>query len=212
MNIECIPDGLVQSNVYIIWGSGNEAVVIDCGCKPETILAVLNKKSLCVKHVILTHGHFDHIYYVDALREKTNATVYIHEQDARCLSDPQYSGLALFRAENDISFNPADYLLHDGDVLECGDLKLRIIHTPGHTTGGVCVHAENALFTGDTLFKSSIGRTDFPGGSMADLLKSIQYKLFTLPEETIVYPGHGVPTTIGYEKMNNPFLRGQEIR
>lgn len=205
MLIEKIPSGLVQSNVYIVSGNG-EAVIIDCGCPPERILEALSTNELTAKHVILTHGHFDHIYYIDALRKKADVMVHIHEEDAKCLTDPYYNGLAHFPVEGTFTFNPADHLFQDGYILECGGMKFHILHTPGHTKGGSCIYVENALFTGDTLFKTSIGRTDFPGGSYDDIEKSIREKLYCLPEETIVYPGHGVHTTIGYEKRHNPYF------
>lgn len=206
MFIKCIPNGLVQSNVYVI-GKNGEAVIIDCGCPPDKILEVLNDNKLTAKHVILTHGHFDHIYYIDALREKLDVTVHIHEQDAECLTDPNQNGIALFQVQGASTFGAAEQLLRDGDVVECGGLQFKIIHTPGHTKGGICIYVENALFTGDTLFQASIGRTDFPGGSMMEIEASIREKLYSLPDDTVVYPGHGGKTTIGFEKRNNPFVR-----
>lgn len=206
MQIDCISHGLVQSNIYIVSNHG-EAVIIDCGCTPDSILAITEKKGLELKHVILTHGHFDHIYYVDALRQKANVQVCIHEQDARCFSDPYYNGLALFPVKGNIAFKPADRLLQDSDSVECGGLQFCIIHTPGHSKGCICIHVEDALFTGDTLFRDSIGRTDLPGGSMDEITSAIRDKLFCLPEGTIVYPGHGAPSTIGYEMKHNPYFR-----
>ncbi|ANX01264.1 MBL fold metallo-hydrolase [Thermoclostridium stercorarium subsp. leptospartum DSM 9219] len=206
MIIECIPDGLIQSNVYIVAKDG-EGVVIDCGCPPEKILETANGKNIKLKHVILTHGHFDHIYYIDQLRNMIDIRVHIHELDAPCLSDPFLNGLAQFPVQGSFTFRPADNLLRDGDVIECSGLFFKIIHTPGHTGGGICILVDNALFTGDTLFNSSIGRTDFPGGSMDELIRSIKGKLYILPDDTNVYPGHGITTTIGYEKKYNPFCR-----
>ncbi|NLN65396.1 MAG: MBL fold metallo-hydrolase [Clostridiaceae bacterium] len=206
MFIECIPSGLVQSNVYMVSGNG-EAVIIDCGCNPDTILNLAGNNMLTVKHVILTHGHFDHIYYTDALREKADVQVHIHEADANCLVDPYLNGMALFPVKGTKTFHPADHLLKDGDILECGGLSYHIIHTPGHSKGSICIHVGNALFTGDTLFHTSIGRTDLPGGSMEDIEKSIREKLYSLQDETAVYPGHGVKTSIGYEKKHNPYYR-----
>ncbi len=206
MQIECISHGLIQSNIYIVSNQG-QAVVIDCGCTPDKILAISEKMSLELKYVILTHGHFDHIYYLDDLRQKTNVQVCIHEQDAKSFSDPFSNGLALFPVKGNITFDPPDCVLKDGDCLECGGLQFHIIHTPGHSKGGICIHVENALFTGDTLFRDSIGRTDLPGGSMYEITNAIRNKLFCLPEETVVYPGHGEPSTIGYEKNHNPYFR-----
>jgi len=204
--IECIPNGLVQSNVYIVASNG-EGVVIDCGCPPEKILEIAQSREIELKHVIITHGHFDHIYYIDQLRDLINSPVHIHEKDAVCLSDPFLNGLAHFPVQGSFTFRPADNLLRDGDVIECSGLSFKIIHTPGHTKGGICILVENALFTGDTLFNASIGRTDFPGGSMDEIIRSIKGKLYTLPDDTNVYPGHGITTTICYEKKYNPFCR-----
>ena len=206
MFIKCISDGLVQSNVYIVGGNG-EGIIIDCGCPADNILKTIKANDLTAKHVILTHGHFDHFYYINALRNQTDVTVHIHEQDADYLSDPLLNGLALFSMDGVYKFSPADNLLKNGDILKSGGLKFQILHTPGHTKGGICIYVENCVFTGDTLFKSSIGRTDFPGGSMNSIEKSIKEKLYTLPENTVVYPGHGKSTTIGFEKKNNPYVR-----
>lgn len=206
MTIECIPNGLVQSNVYIVADNG-EGVVIDCGCPPEKVLEIANTRNIKLKHLILTHGHFDHIYYIDRLRELVDIKVHIHEKDADCLSDPFLNGLANFPVQGSFTFNPADSLLKDGDIIECSGLSFRIIHTPGHTKGSISILAGNALFTGDTLFNASIGRTDFPGGSTDEIIRSIKGKLYTLPDDTDVYPGHGITTTIGYEKKYNPFCR-----
>lgn len=206
MLIECIPNNIVQSNVYIVAQNG-EGVVIDCGCSVEKLMAVVEKHALKIKYIILTHGHFDHIYFIDPVREKTGAKVCIHEMDSDSFTDPKLNGLALFPIKGVTSFKPADILLKDGDSLECGGLTYKIIHTPGHSKGGVCIYLENNIFTGDTLFKETIGRTDFPGGSPTDIKKSITEKLYNLPDETIVYPGHGDATTIGYEKRYNPYFR-----
>ncbi len=205
MQIECISNGLLQSNIYIVSNNG-QALVIDCGCPPDRVLDVVKKKGLELKHVILTHGHFDHIYYVEALRQKANVQVCIHEQDAKCFTDPWYNGLALFPVQGNIAFRPADRLLRDGDTIECGDLQYHIIHTPGHSKGCICIHVEDALFSGDTLFRGSIGRTDLPGGSMDEITGAIREKLFCLPEDTVVYPGHGAQSTIGTEKKYNPYF------
>lgn len=209
MIIECVPNGLVQSNVYIV-SQGGEGVIIDCGCPPKKILDVVNNRDIKINNVILTHGHFDHIYYIDSLREMSDVKVHIHEKDAECLSDPNMNGLAHFPVQGSFTFNPADNLLKDGDEIHCSGLSFKVIHTPGHTKGGICVLVQDALFSGDTLFKSSVGRTDFPGGSMSEITKSIKEKLFTLPDDTTVYPGHGITTTIGYEKKHNPFCSSDE--
>jgi len=157
--------------------------------------------------VVLTHGHIDHIAGVVALHSTfPDAKVYIHELDAEMLREPRanlsaMSGMAFSAAPPDVS-------LQDGDVIEQAGVKLLVLHTPGHTPGGICLfcQAEGAAFVGDTLFAGSIGRTDFPGGSMRQLLSSVKDRLFTLPDETKVYPGHGPATTIAHEKKYNPFF------
>jgi len=205
MIIECISGGLINSNVYVV--AGNEGgVIIDCGCPAEKIIETVNRFGIDIKDVILTHGHFDHVYYADSIRELPGMKIHIHKNDADFLTDPVKSGLMFYHRRGVQGFKPADNLLDDGDILKIGDLELKILHTPGHTPGSISVAVGNCVFTGDTLFHTSIGRTDFPGGSHKDIIKSIKNRLFTLPEETTVYPGHGESTQIGYEKRNNPFV------
>jgi len=205
MIIECISGGLINSNVYVV--AGNEGgVIIDCGCPAEKIIETVNRFGIDIKDVILTHGHFDHVYYADSIRELAGMKIHIHKNDADFLTDPVKSGLMFYHRRGVQGFKPADNLLDDGDILKIGDLELKILHTPGHTPGSISVAVGNCVFTGDTLFHTSIGRTDFPGGSHKDIIKSIKKRLFTLPEETTVYPGHGESTQIGYEKRNNPFV------
>jgi len=205
MVIECLSGGLVNSNVYVVAGNGG-GVIIDCGCPAQKIIETVKKHGKNIKDVILTHGHFDHVYYADSIRELAGMRIHIHKNDADYLTDPVKSGLMFYQRRGAEGFKPADNLLSDGDILKFGDLEVRILHTPGHTPGGISIVIGNCVFTGDTLFHSSIGRTDFPGGSAKDIVNSIRNKLFTLPEETTVYPGHGEPTKIGYEKRNNPFV------
>ncbi|NLM28732.1 MAG: MBL fold metallo-hydrolase [Clostridiaceae bacterium] len=205
MIIECISGGLVNSNVYVVAGNSG-GVIIDCGCPAERIIEAVKKTGIDIKDVILTHGHFDHMYYIDSIRELAGMRIHIHKNDADFLTDPVKSGLMFLHRRGAKSINPADNLLDDGDILKIGDLELKILHTPGHTPGSICILVVNNVFTGDTLFHTSIGRTDFPGGSHKDIVKSIKNKLFTLPEDTVVYPGHGEPTDIGHEKRNNPFV------
>ncbi len=209
MLIECIPNNLIDSNVYIVANNG-EGVIIDAGCNAEKLISITEKHSVKFEYIILTHCHFDHMYYMDSIRERTGARVCIHEMDSECLLDPKLNGMALFLSQDTASFNPADILFKDGDVFECGGLTYKIIHTPGHTKGGICVLVGNNVFTGDTLFKETIGRTDFPGGSSAEIKKSITGKLYELPDETIVYPGHGNASTIGHEKKCNLYFRVPE--
>jgi len=210
MKIDCLILGEYQTNCYILRenDSAEDCLIIDAGLGESKLINFLNKHKLNPIALVLTHGHIDHIAAVTALREHyPKIKVYIHELDAELLTQPEYNLSALTGA----IFNAgrADSLVQDKSVIEQAGLKLEVLHTPGHTPGGICLYSkdEGIVFTNDSLFADSIGRTDFPGGSTAKLLKSIKEKLFTLPEETVVYPGHGPATTIGHEKAHNQFFR-----
>ncbi len=194
------------SNCYIIGCSETkEVAVIDPGGEGEKIISLLESKGYQVKYIINTHGHLDHIGANKAIKDKFNCDILIHELDGAMLPDPS-KNLSSFMC-GQVASPPADRLLTEGEIIEIGStLKLEVIHTPGHTPGGICLKAGKLLFTGDTLFGGSIGRSDFPGGSHATLIKSIKEKLLNLPEDTVVYPGHGPESTIGEEKETNPFL------
>lgn len=181
------------SNCYVI-GQGKEAVIIDAGAKAETVLEYIKKENLTIKYIILTHGHDDHFNELPKLKSKfPDAKIVIHQNDN--------GSLRLIK----IKF--ADILLKGNETLMVGNLKLEIIHTPGHTGGGICIKAGNKIFTGDTLFKETVGSSDSWSGNFDTLIKSIKTKLLTLKDDMIIYPGHGAQSTIGYEKMNNPFLK-----
>ena len=206
MIIEQLPLGPIQANCFIVGcKETKEAVVIDPGDEADKILMTLAKKALKVKKIINTHGHFDHVGANRRLKEVTGAKLMIHSQDVPLLSQSAASAKAWgMRADN----SPApDKTLEDGDIITFGNLSLTVIHTPGHSPGGISLYGQGAVFVGDTLFRGSVGRTDFPGGDFDTLIKSIQQKIFGLPEDTKVYPGHMGPTTVGTEKRNNPFCR-----
>ncbi len=203
MKISRIMTGLVDSNVYIL-GDAGEAVLIDAGVTTGEIEKVLKEEALALKYIILTHAHFDHVAYVDELRDRTGAKVLVHEKDAGALTDPYYNGSVMFGKSR--VFKPADVLLKDGDVIEFGGTKLEVIHTPGHTSGGICIKSDNTVFTGDTLFRLSIGRSDLGDGDGDLLIASIKTKLMPLADDTVVYPGHGAASAIGFERKNNYFL------
>ncbi|GAB6158941.1 MBL fold metallo-hydrolase [Desulfotomaculum varum] len=205
MIIETIVVGNLEANCYIIGcPKTRRAAVVDPGEEAERILDKLAKGGWQPVAVVLTHGHADHIGAVGEINKATGAPVLIHSQDGAMLTDPARNLSAWLGTQ--LSFKPADRLLADGDTIEVGTITLSVIHTPGHTPGGICLKAGQDLFTGDTLFAGSIGRSDFPGGSHSTLIKSIQSKLLTLPEDTRIYPGHGPASTIGAEKRHNPFL------
>lgn len=198
--------GPLSANCYIVADEeAKEAVVVDPGGEGDMIAELCRQQGLAVRYIINTHGHADHILGNAALKEATGAQLLVHEADKEMLTSAQLS-LAAYVGEQG-KLIPPDRILREGDELPLGALVLKILHTPGHTPGGICLAVENALFTGDTLFAESVGRTDFPGGSHMQLLDSIKTKLYTYPDDTVVYPGHGPSTTIQQEKVYNPFVR-----
>ncbi|MGQ9919919.1 MAG: MBL fold metallo-hydrolase [Desulfobacca sp.] len=199
--------GMLESNCYILGDEDSrEAVVIDPGGDSPDILAVLQKENLRLKTIINTHGHFDHVGANQALVEATGAPIAIHAADAPMLSQP--SAEALFFTGGRLQPSQASILLAEGDVVEFGPYQLKVLHTPGHTLGGICLvlQHEPIVYVGDTLFAGSIGRTDFPGGSFADLIQSVKNKIFPLGDHYLVLPGHGPATTVGQERQHNPFF------
>ena len=201
-----ITSGSLGEHIYILGADGTkDVVVIDPG-EAKPALAALERDSLNCVAVLLTHGHFDHIGGVRALKDAYGATVYIHEADAGMLKSNRMS-LAVLTGEL-VKPVEADVLLQGGETLELAGLKLDVIHTPGHTKGGVCyaLKSERKLFVGDTLFMEGAGRTDFPGGSEKELYHSIADKLFPLEGDFDVYCGHEEDTTLEHERNNNPFV------
>jgi glyoxylase-like metal-dependent hydrolase (beta-lactamase superfamily II) len=205
---EVIPVGILQCNCSIFGDeSTREAIVIDPGDNISSILAILAKHALRVKAIIITHAHIDHIGGAAKLKKATGAPVYMNENDQVLYDglDEQAGWLSIETPEQ----TEIDVAARDGDVLRLGEADFRILHTPGHTQGSlsVWIPSENKLVAGDTLFRSSIGRTDLPGGDSRQILRSISSKLLPLPDEAVVVPGHGPSTTIGREKEFNPFLQ-----
>lgn len=220
MIIRTLEVGMLQTNCYLVvsdrareaadggcpFASGRRpAAIIDPGDDSDLILDALDELDATVGMILLTHFHFDHIMAAPELLRETGAPLAIHEDEAALLADPP----ALFRfARPDTPRLRADRLLHDGDEVVIGDITLQVLHTPGHSPGGVSFYAatEGVVFCGDTLFAEGVGRTDFPGSSTDRLVRSIHERLFTLPDDTMVYPGHGPSTTIGHERRANPWV------
>lgn len=199
--------GPLGTNCYILGCEQTlKGAVIDPGGDARVILKEIEALKLKVEYIINTHGHGDHIIGNYELKVATGASLLIHEEDAGYLLDPQ-KNLAGFFGKT-LKGLPADRLLKDGDLINIGkEINLKVIHTPGHTPGGICLDSGEHLFTGDTLFAGSIGRTDFPGGSYQTLINSVQTKLFTLKGDRRVWPGHGPGSTLEYEKKTNPFFK-----
>lgn len=209
MILEQIQVGHMAVFAYLIGDEQTgEAMLIDPAADVGRLLGEARKRGLQIRHIVNTHGHVDHIAGNADCRKETGAKIVIHELDADMLTSTPSVMLRMFNAK---ASPPADITVRDGDTVSAGGISLQVFHTPGHTPGGVCLYSPGFVLTGDTLFVESVGRTDFPGGSWEALRNSIVTRLLTLPEETVVLPGHNygrVPrSTIGHEKRHNPFLR-----
>jgi hydroxyacylglutathione hydrolase len=205
---EILPVGLLQCNCSILGDEQTrEAIVVDPGDNIPEIELILNKHGLTVKAIVVTHAHIDHVAGAKQLKQKTGAPVYLNRNDSELLAalDVQAQWIGVETPERvEVDMNATD-----GMTLHLADTELHVFHTPGHTQGSISLYLpqQSKLIAGDTLFRESIGRTDLPGGNTRQLLSSIKTRLLTLPEETIVIPGHGPSTTIGREKQRNPFLQ-----
>ncbi|MFC1911343.1 MBL fold metallo-hydrolase [Chloroflexota bacterium] len=208
MIIKSLVVGPFAANCYIVGSSSTkQAMIIDPGAEPKTILRTVQQTGLSISLIVITHAHMDHVGALREVQERTAAQFAVHE------AEKGFVFSAPMRMLTSVGITPfksppkPDRLLKDGDHIDIGDLHFEVLYTPGHSSGGISLSGHGVVFTGDTLFNSGIGRTDFPGCSHERLMKSIHEKLMVLPDETIVYPGHGPPTTIGDERRGNPFLQ-----
>lgn len=194
-----------MTNTYLVWDEATlEAILIDPAAQSNEILQDIKNLKLTMKFIVNTHGHGDHIAGNNYFKKNLQIPLCIHKLDAEMLTNPHKNLSADMGTE--VISPAADKLLVDKDVVSFGEIEMKIIHTPGHTKGGICLYHEPYLFCGDTLFEESIGRTDLPGGNLEEIKKSIIDKLFKLPDETKVFPGHGDFTSIEDEKIGNPFV------
>ncbi|HIZ76963.1 MAG TPA: MBL fold metallo-hydrolase [Firmicutes bacterium] len=201
--IEVMPLG---TNCYFAFDeSTREGIVIDPGGSSDLIMKKIDELQMKVVAIVNTHGHWDHVGANQTVSEKMGVPVYIHEDDADYLTDPAKNISNMMGTQSQTK--AADHLLKEGDTVTFGSCELEVIHTPGHTPGGICLYGHGVLFCGDTLFYRSIGRTDLPGGDFHTLIESIKNKIFTLPGDTLVCPGHGMVTNVRDEINGNPFVR-----
>lgn len=208
--VACITVGIFQENCYLYaCPVTNEAVIIDPGDEAPRILSRIEELHLIPKYILNTHGHIDHICAIDEVSAVYPVPLAIHADDVYMLSEERTA--RMYGRKAPLVQRKPDMLLKEGDRISFGTLTLEVLYTPGHTRGGVCfVSAPYCVFSGDTLFQRSIGRTDFEGGNYDQLATSIREKLYTLDEDLVVFPGHGEPTTIGEEKYENPFVTVEE--
>lgn len=200
--------GPFASNCFVVGSEKTgEGMVIDPGADAGTILKAVENLKLSIALIVATHNHVDHVGALRPVKDATGAPYAVHEADAESLVPAAFGRMLGVVVGGSIKSAPKpDRLLRDGDTIEVGDLQFKVLHTPGHTPGGISLLCDHVVFSGDTLFNFGIGRTDLAGGSYESLMDSIARKLLVLPDETVVYPGHGPKTTIGMERKRNPFL------
>lgn len=206
LKIACMTIGVCATNCYYVYREGStEVIVFDPADRGGDIYHAITEKGFKIGAILLTHGHFDHIWGAEELRSKSGARIYAYEKEQPMCES---SNLNLSAQMGRACTIKVDCYRKDGEKIRVGNLKCRLLATPGHTAGSCCYYFEEdgKLFSGDTLFCQSVGRTDFPTGSMSEIVRSVKEKLMVLPDEVKVYPGHGDTTTIGFERENNPFL------
>jgi len=214
MIVKMLVLGALDTNCYVVWcEETKEAIVIDPAFSTEnegkkTVLHLIDAYGLTVKYIVNTHGHADHTSGNGVVKKATGAPIVIHELDAPPLGKSGEGWARMFGIK--LVSPPADKTVREGDAIGFGKQLLRVVHTPGHTEGGISLIGDDCVFVGDTLFNGSIGRTDFPGGNYEQIIKSIKQKLLILPDHFTVYTGHGPTTTIGTEKSTNPFILAPE--
>ncbi len=190
----------------------NEALVIDPAAEEDRIFKEAESRGYNIKYIVNTHSHIDHVMGNRRMKELTNAEIIIHEKESSALIQQSSSMMQMFHAQPS---PPADITVREGDIITIGETSLRVIHTPGHSPGCICLYHNGMVFTGDTLFVGGVGRTDLGGGSLQQLVSSIREKLFVLPNETVVAPGHNYGdapnSTIGREKVNNPYVGDRAV-
>ena len=212
MTIKTLVVGPFAANCYIVGSDATrQGMIIDPGAEADTILRTVQQTGLTISIIVISHAHIDHVGALREVQEKTNAQFAIHEAEKGLLLSAPIRMLTSLGISPVKSPPRADRMLKDGDCIDVGDLHFEVLHTPGHSSGGICLLGHGVVFSGDTLFNLGIGRTDFPGMSYERLMESIREKLMVLPDETTVYPGHGPPTTIGDERRGNPFLQDHPL-
>ena len=208
MEIKILSVGPFQTNCYVVGSTAaNRGLIIDPGADASGILGVVKRLGWSISTIVLTHAHMDHFGALKQVREATGGSFAIHEDETKMLSGNLNRILAqMGSSPADLPAQP-ERLLKENDLVGEADFMLKVLHTPGHSPGGICLQGDGIVFSGDTLFNMGVGRTDFPGCSEELLYKSIENKLMKLPDDTVVYPGHGPSTTIGNERRGNPFIR-----
>jgi glyoxylase-like metal-dependent hydrolase (beta-lactamase superfamily II) len=204
MIIKRLVVGPLETNAYIVGDENTkQAIVVDPGDEPDRILDLIKDEGLKIKAIICTHAHFDHVGAIGDIKKETEAKILMHESDLETYKlAKEHAALWGFSVDD---LPQPDGFIGEGDDVQVGDLKFKVLHTPGHSQGGICLYGEGIVITGDTIFQGSVGRTDFPGGSIEELKKSFK-TLLELPEDTRVFSGHGPETTIGTEKKTNFFV------